>query len=70
MTDKELLEFVERRIFAAMIGGCYIDTHLGNNTHDTGSWVVSLRADVMSRLLDMARETNTGRLQKKLEQTA
>ena len=70
MTDEELLEKMEARVWYAMLDGCWIYDHLGDMQCDVGSWSVSLRADQLSRLIDMARETNTGRLQKKLEQTA
>ena len=67
---EELLEKMEARVWYAMLDGCWIYDHLGDMQCDVGSWSVSLRADQLSRLIDMARETNTGRLQKKLEQTA
>lgn len=55
MTDKELLESVEAKALFAMLHGCLIDDHLGRDEYDVGSWFVSLRADQLSRLIDMAR---------------
>ena len=56
MNDEELLEYVETGVFYQMMQGCEIDDHLKNMEYDTGSWSVSLRADLMSRLIDMARK--------------
>ena len=56
MNDKELLEAFESRVFYTMFNGCFIDTHLGNSKHNTGSWSVTLRADELSRLIDLAKE--------------
>jgi hypothetical protein len=56
MTDEELLRTLESRVFYTMFNGCFIETHLGNPKHDTGSWAVTLRADELSRLIDMAKE--------------
>ena len=55
MADKELLEKVETKVLYAMLDGCLIDDHLGNKKYDVGSWSVSLRADQLSRLIDIAR---------------
>lgn len=55
MTDEELLEKVETKVLYAMLDGCLIDDHLGRGKYDVGSWSVSLRADQLSRLIDMAR---------------
>jgi hypothetical protein len=55
MDDKELLDFVERRIFQGMLEGCLMDDHLGTS-HDIGVWSVFFRVDVIVRLLDMAKE--------------
>ena len=55
MTDEELLEKIEARVLYAMLDGCSIDDHLGRSKYDVGSWSVSLRADQLSRLIDMAR---------------
>lgn len=56
MTDEQLLEYVETKIIFAMLGGCEIDDHLGNRKYDVGSWSVGIRADMLSRLIDMAKE--------------
>jgi hypothetical protein len=55
MTDEEFLEKIEVRVWFAMLNGCWIADHLGNKQCDVGSWSVSLRADQLSRLIDMAR---------------
>ena len=55
MNNEELLESIERRVFYVMFEGCFIDTHLGNKKLDAGSWSISLRADELSRLLDLAK---------------
>ena len=55
MTDKELLESVEAKVLFSMLNGCLMDDHLGRGEHDVGSWSVSLRADQLSRLIDMAK---------------
>jgi hypothetical protein len=55
MTDEELLVMVEARVLFAMLEGCMMDDHLGRKVFDPGSWVVTLRADQVSRLIDMAR---------------
>jgi hypothetical protein len=55
MTDEEFLFFLERKVFLKMLDGCLIDDHLGNKKYDVGSWSVSLRADQLSRLIDMAK---------------
>jgi hypothetical protein len=54
MNDKELLDSIEARVFYAMFDGCVVDDHLDQRI-DTGSWSVSLRADTLCRLLDMAK---------------
>jgi hypothetical protein len=55
MTDEELLDAIEAKVLLAMLQGCEMDDHLGRKVFDPGSWVVTLRADQMSRLIDMAR---------------
>ena len=55
MTDKELLDNLDARVMYTMLSGCEMDSHLGRKTYDPGSWAVSLRADELCRLLDMAR---------------
>ena len=55
MNDEQLLDFVEQKLMLKMFEGCVIDDHLGCKKHDVNSWAVSLRADQLSRLLDMAR---------------
>jgi hypothetical protein len=62
MDDKELLNYVELMTFTAMLNGCSTLDHLGYTdiTADSvGSWSVSLRADEVARLLDMAKDKNT-----------
>jgi hypothetical protein len=59
MDDKELLDFVEQRMFNVMLEGCLLADHLGPPT-DTGAWSVSFRSDTIARLLDMAKEKNNG----------
>jgi hypothetical protein len=59
MDDQELLDCVEQELFDAMLNGCFIDSHLGYTKYDTASWQVALRADIVARLLDMAKEKNT-----------
>ena len=59
MDDKELLDFVEQELFYAMLGGVATLDHLGYTEFKSGSWQVSLRADEVARLLDMARGKNT-----------
>jgi hypothetical protein len=54
MTDKELLEYVEAKVIYKMFDGCVVDDHLGAK-NDVGSWSVSFRADIVSRLIDMAK---------------
>ena len=56
MTDEELLDAVEAKVYWEMIRGCEVDDHLGRKSYDTGSWTVTLRADLMSRLIDLAKE--------------
>jgi hypothetical protein len=55
MNDEEFLEAVEARVIFAMLQGCAMDDHLGRKVFDPGPWVVTLRADQMSRLIDLAR---------------
>jgi hypothetical protein len=55
MTDQEFLDAVEARVLFAMLNGCAMDDHLGRKVFDPAPWVVTLRADQMSRLLDMAK---------------
>jgi hypothetical protein len=55
MTDEELLAAVEARVLLAMLEGCMLYDHLGRKVYDPGSWVATLRADHLSRLIDMAR---------------
>jgi len=56
MNDEELLDFVEAKVIGKMLDGCEIDDHLGNEQYNVGSWAVSFRADIISRLIDMARK--------------
>jgi hypothetical protein len=55
MTDEELLAMAEARVIFAMLQGCEMDDHLGRKVFDPGPWSVTLRADQVSRLIDMAR---------------
>ncbi len=55
MTDKELLDFVNQRMFNVMLEGCLMDDHLGTS-HDIGVWSVSFSVNIIARLLDMAKE--------------
>jgi hypothetical protein len=55
MTDKELLDNLDARVMYTMLSGCEMDSHLGRKTYDPGSWAVSLRADELCRLLDLAK---------------
>jgi hypothetical protein len=55
MDDKELLDFVEQRMFNVMLEGCLMNDHLGM-PYDVGVWTVSFRSDTIARLLDMAKE--------------
>jgi hypothetical protein len=56
MTNEELIAIMEERVFYVMFDGCVIDDHLGQKI-DAGSWSVSLRADTLCRLIDMAKES-------------
>ena len=56
MTDEQLLDSLEARVMYTMLSGCEMDSHLGRTKYDPGSWAVSLRADELCRLLDLARE--------------
>lgn len=55
MTDKELIDAVEAKVILTMLQGCAMDDHLGRKVFDPAPWVVTLRADHMSRLIDIAR---------------
>jgi hypothetical protein len=55
MTDEELLAMAEARVIFSMLERCMLDDHLGRKVYDPGSWVVTLMADQVSRLIDMAR---------------
>jgi hypothetical protein len=55
MTDKEFLEWLEAKALYAMFSGCFVSDHLGEKKYDVGCWSVGLRADELSRLVDMAR---------------
>ena len=56
MTDQELLEYVETHTIEKMLNGCEIDDHLGYEEHEPGNWAVTFRADIISRLIDMAKQ--------------
>jgi hypothetical protein len=56
MIDQKLLEYVEYMLFYTMLDGCRLETHLGYKRHDPGRWSVSLRADHLSQLLDLAKD--------------
>ena len=56
MTDEELLGFVEAKTIEKMLDGCDIDDHLGYKEYRPGNWAVTFRADIMCRLIDMARQ--------------
>ena len=56
MTDDELLNQLEHRLFDTMFEGCLMDDHLGRNRYDVCAWGVRMRADELSRLIDMARK--------------
>jgi hypothetical protein len=55
MTDEELINAVEAKVLLAMLQGCAMDDHLGRKVFDPTPWGVTLRADHMSRLIDLAR---------------
>ena len=55
MTDKEFLEMLECRVMSVMFNGCFTQDHLGEKKYDIGCWSVGLRADELSRLIDLAR---------------
>jgi hypothetical protein len=55
MTDEEFLDAIEAKVLFVMLQGCAMDDYLGRNVFDPAPWVVTLRADQMSRLIDMAR---------------
>jgi hypothetical protein len=56
MTDEELLQHLETKVIEVMLNGCETDDHLGKKPYNVGGWTVTLRADTVSRLIDMARE--------------
>lgn len=56
MTDEELLAFVETKTIEKMLDGCGIDDHLGYKEYRPGNWAVTFRADIMCRLIDMAKD--------------
>ena len=58
MDDKELLDHVEQQLFSVMLSGCSVLDHLGYTDYAPGSWSVSLRADEVARLLDLAKDKN------------
>jgi hypothetical protein len=55
MSDEEFLEKIETRVMYTMLSGCEMDSHLGRNKFDPASWAVTLRADELCRLLDLAK---------------
>jgi hypothetical protein len=55
MDDQELLDYVEKAMFDAMLNGCFIEDHLGYNKYDPSTWRVGLTAGQVARLLDMAK---------------
>jgi hypothetical protein len=55
MTDKELLDSLETRVTYAMLKGCEMDDYLGDEEYCPESWAVTLRADELCALIDMAR---------------
>ena len=55
MNDEELLEKIEAQVLYAMLDGCLMDDHLKHEEYNVGSWAVGLRADQLSRLIDIAR---------------
>ena len=59
MDDKEFLDYVEEEVFHKMLAGVAVLDHLGYTKFEAGSWAVTLRADEVSRLLDMAKGKNT-----------
>ncbi len=58
MTDEEFLDAIEAKVLFAMLQGCAMDDHLGRKVIDPAPWAVTLRADQMSRLIDMARRSH------------
>lgn len=60
MNDQELLEYVEAMVFYKMLEGCELDDHLGNKEYNVGAWCVNLRADTLSRLIDLAKGNLNG----------
>lgn len=57
MTDEELLQKVEKLTIYSMLRGRAMDDWLSGRKTDIGSWVVNLRADEVSRLIDLARQS-------------
>ena len=55
MTDKELLDSLETRVVYTMLAGCEMDDHFGREKYCPESWAVTLRADELCALIDMAR---------------
>jgi hypothetical protein len=55
MTDQELIEYMETKVIREMLEGCEMDDHLRRKNYDVNSWSVSFRADMLSRLIDLAR---------------
>ena len=55
MNDEEFLEAMEAKAIWAMLSGCFTQDHLGEKKYDVGCWSVGLRADELSRLIDLAR---------------
>jgi len=57
MNDKELIAYVEQKMFRAMFEGCLMDDHLGDKINPA-PWGVTFRADAIARLLDMAKSAS------------
>ena len=55
MTDQELIEYMETKVIRKMLEGCEINDHLRRKNYDVNSWSVSFRADMLSRLIDLAK---------------
>jgi hypothetical protein len=55
MTDQELIEYMETKVIREMLEGCEMDDHLRHKNYDVNSWSVSFRADMLSRLIDLAK---------------
>jgi hypothetical protein len=58
MNDEELLDAVEEKVLLAMLQGCAMDDHHGRKVFDPCPWVVTIRADQMSRLIDLAKKAH------------